>query len=242
MVAKTFELQPIGRLTVVKNRANRNVRITISPEGKVRISIPYYAPYKVGIDFARSRSDWIIKHAIKPMLISHGQTIGKRSVIYFKKQTNNSLRITTRIQGDKIVISYPLGISFTNELVQTAAKSAAIKAIKKDALSLLPARVKILSDNYSLPVNKVKIKRLKSRWGSCDREANITLNLFLIQLPEELVDYVILHELAHTKQLNHSPQFWSFLEQISPDVKILRKRLKNYRPELIFGSNGLNQA
>ena len=76
------------------------------------------------------------------------------------------------------------------------------------------------------------VKRLKSRWGSCDQHTNIILNIFLMQLPWECIDYVLLHELTHTNVLHHGPDFWLAMTQVLPNVTQLRKAMRDYQPIL----------
>jgi predicted metal-dependent hydrolase len=73
---------------------------------------------------------------------------------------------------------------------------------------------------------------MKSRWGSCDQHRNIVLNLFLIQLPWEQIDYVLLHELTHTEVLRHGPDFWRAMERVLSDVKQLRKAVRSAQPRV----------
>jgi predicted metal-dependent hydrolase len=81
-----------------------------------------------------------------------------------------------------------------------------------------------------LSYHSVKVKRLASRWGSCSSNKVITLNFFLMQLPWPLIDYVLIHELIHTRHMNHSPDFWNDFERIHPGAKNTRNILKQYRP------------
>lgn len=78
----------------------------------------------------------------------------------------------------------------------------------------------------------VRIRNQKARWGSCSRKGAINLNWRLILLPPELLDYVVVHELCHLQQPDHSARFWSIVEQAMPDRKQLRKRLREYSPYL----------
>ena len=90
-------------------------------------------------------------------------------------------------------------------------------------------RLNVLSTQIKFPFNKVSIRSQKTRWGSCSGRNNINLNINLVQLPEELRDYVILHELTHTKVKNHSKDFWNTLSQILPQAKLLDKKLSAYK-------------
>ena len=116
--------------------------------------------------------------------------------------------------------------------VQEAAQKACLRALKLEASSLLPPRLKELAEIHGYSFNKVTIKKMKSRWGSCDSNQNIVLNQYLIQLPWHLIDYVLLHELNHTVHMHHSPKFWSALKALLPNVKALRKEIKEHHPTL----------
>ena len=103
---------------------------------------------------------------------------------------------------------------------------------KEDARESLIKRLKELADMYGFSYNKVFIRSQKSRWGSCSSKNNISLNLTLARLPVELRDYVILHELVHTRVKNHRPRFWSELEKYLKNAKEYRSRLNDILPNL----------
>ena len=92
----------------------------------------------------------------------------------------------------------------------------------------LCTRLKKLSNQYGYIYNKVFIRQQKTRWGSCSAKNNINLNLKLVLLPAELMDYVILHELVHTKHKNHGKAFWTELNKITGDAKGLASRVKSH--------------
>ena len=101
--------------------------------------------------------------------------------------------------------------------------------LRKEAKAFLPARLAFLAEKYSFTYNQVRIKNNTSNWGSCSRKGNINLNLNLMRLPEDLRDYVILHELCHLKVPNHGPEFHSLLENLCPDHRTKEKELRKYR-------------
>lgn len=101
--------------------------------------------------------------------------------------------------------------------------------LRKEAKTYLPARLAFLAEKYSFTYNQVRIKNNISNWGSCSRKGNINLNLNLMRLPEDLRDYVILHELCHLKVPNHGPEFHSLLENLCPDHRTKEKELRKYR-------------
>ena len=87
-----------------------------------------------------------------------------------------------------------------------------------------------LAQVHGFEYRSVQIKQLTGRWGSCDSQRNIILNLFLMQLPWELIDYVILHELTHTTIMKHGPPFWEAMARVLPQVQQRRRAMRRYRP------------
>lgn len=92
----------------------------------------------------------------------------------------------------------------------------------------LTGRLKCLAEKHGLAYNKVFIRNQKTRWGSCSHKNNISLNMKIFHLPEELMDYIILHELAHTRVKDHSNRFWSELNILVEDGKGMSSKLREY--------------
>jgi predicted metal-dependent hydrolase len=231
MPKKVIILPRIGEVTLIKRRGSKNLRLSITPNGKVRVSLPYWAPYSAAVSFASSRTEWILDNSrsATPSALKHGQRIGKSYRLNFVAN-NRAASPQARLGINSITITS--GVSHQPELVQKAARAAAERALRKEARELLGDRLETLSKRYGFSYSGLKIKRLTSRWGSCSSRNVITLNYYLVQLPWHLIDYVIIHELAHTKQMDHSRQFWALVESVTPDAKRLRKEIKSYRPVL----------
>lgn len=96
------------------------------------------------------------------------------------------------------------------------------------ARSFLKQRLDFLAERFGFEYGRLAVRNQKSRWGSCSYKNNINLNVNLLRLPAELVDYVILHELVHTRVKNHGPLFWGMLEKMMPGAKEFDKQLKQY--------------
>ena len=103
---------------------------------------------------------------------------------------------------------------------------------KNYARYYLQQRVDLLSQEMSLPYNRLTIRAQKTRWGSCSIKKNINLNYRLLFVEQQFMDYVILHELVHTLHMNHSKAYWSFLESINPDARRLDKQLGHQTEKL----------
>lgn len=231
MPNKNFTLEDGLNVTVYKRRGNRNLRLSVAPGGQVRVSIPAWAAYRVGIDFAKSRQDWIRDQHRPAMPLRHGQAIGKAHHLKFAARPPPA-RIASRVSDTNIVINHPAGDLPDSSAVQRAARAACVRALRRQAEQLLPQRLATLAETNDFSYQEVSIKRLKSRWGSCDQRTRIVLNLFLMQLPWDMIDYVLLHELTHTKILKHGPDFWQAMNTILPETASLRKRLRDYHPVL----------
>jgi predicted metal-dependent hydrolase len=97
---------------------------------------------------------------------------------------------------------------------------------RKNARRLIGERVHFFATILNLQYKIVAIRDQKTRWGSCSRDQNLNFNFRLIFINPELLDYVVVHELCHLKELNHSPRFWSLVEQVLPDYRRRRLELK----------------
>lgn len=100
---------------------------------------------------------------------------------------------------------------------------------KQQALSLSEERINHFNSFYGFKYNKINIKNQKTRWGSCSKRGNINFNYKIALLPVYLADYIIVHELCHLGQFNHSPKFWNLVAKTTPNYPKIRKELKKIR-------------
>lgn len=233
MAYKKFSLPDGTSVTIYKRKASRSVRLSVTPEGEARVSIPRWSAYAVGLSFAVSRLAWIQAQRPVAPLLANGQRVGKAHRLFFVAQENAD-KVSSRVAQTEVTVTYPTQLEVDSPEVQDTAKRAVIRALRAEAESLLPKRLNDLAMQHGFSYGSVSIKQMKSRWGSCDRDRNIVLNLFLVQLPWEQIDYVLLHELTHTEVLRHGPDFWQAMERILPEVKQLRKVVRSTQP-LIYG-------
>jgi predicted metal-dependent hydrolase len=115
-----------------------------------------------------------------------------------------------------------------NILPRTSLKtnSADFKIYKQQAHALVVQKLEYFNTYYNFSYHKVSIRNQTTRWGSCSRTGNLNFNYRIYLLPDEVANYLIVHELCHLKHLNHSAAFWSAVAQTIPDYKTLRKKLK----------------
>lgn len=233
MATKTTVLPNIGEVRLYKRKGLRNMKVSVGHDGSIRVSLPFWVPFSSGIELVKRHKDWIDSRRTTPALLVNGDQIGLSHKLVFVP-VGKDKEISTRVaQNGDIRVLCPVGMNFSEPAVQNAARQACIRALKVQANKVLPKRLKNLADFHGFNFNNVRIKQLKSRWGSCSSNKEIVLNCFLMQLPTRLIDYVIFHELLHTRRLAHGPAFWTELENYVPNLKSTRKEIRNYRPVLL---------
>ena len=106
-------------------------------------------------------------------------------------------------------------------------------ALAEEALKVIPERVEYFAKVIGVTYGKITVRNQKTRWGSCSSKGNLNFNCLLMLAPPEVLDYVVVHELCHRKQMNHSKAFWSEVEKVFPDYKEARKWLKEDGSQMI---------
>ncbi|MGI0038000.1 MAG: M48 family metallopeptidase [Nitrososphaera sp.] len=106
---------------------------------------------------------------------------------------------------------------------------------RQQTCAIIGARLPILAESMCSKYNKVSVKKQKSRWGSCSRKGNLNFNLMLAAAPPEVLDYVMIHELAHLSVLDHSPRFWALVQAMDPDYRNHREWLTSFAPLIKVG-------
>ncbi len=228
MPAKQIEVSKIGTVKLYKRKDARSIKLTVR-QGYVRVTMPYWLPYKAGLEFVKSRQDWISTNSLAPSNLTNGQRIGKAHTLSYRKSLDNT-KPSSRVKQTEIIVTHYYLTKVTHPSVQIEARKAGLKALKKEANNLLPQRLEQLAAKHNFVYSSVRTRHLKSRWGSCSQQKHISLSIFLMQLPWQLIDYVILHELTHTKHLNHGKDFWAHMNKLMPNVKDLKKQLRAYQP------------
>lgn len=226
MPFKDFNLTENIKLRIVKRRSSKKLKLSIVDSNNLKLSIPYWTPYRVGINFTKSKMEWITKNLPEPVKYHNHQKIGKYHVL--ELIIGKFKRIQTSLNNNIIRINIPTGISPTDKDLTKKISNAIDKALFIESNNLLKKRTNQIADKYGFQFSSLKFKKLKSKWGSCDLNKSITLNTKLMQLPWDNIDYVIIHELCHLDFMNHSVSFWKKVESLSPNYKELRKQIKRF--------------
>ena len=226
-----IEDEEFGAITVRRSAKSSQVRLRVAPDGTLRASLPLYAPLFLVKRLVRTSRDELreLMAASRPNVTFYdGMTIGKSHSLIIRP----GAQLKASRHGQQIIATVPQGQSLQSEPVIRTIRTAMIDALRIEAKAYLPRRLKYLSEEYQLHYERVRFSHASSRWGSCSSTGTISLNIALMKLPFELIDYVIIHELAHTMQMNHSPEFWDIVVQGDPNYKQHRRQLKLESPSI----------
>ena len=222
-----------GEIKIRKNKLARSVKLSVGVDGSLRASIPYYSP-----EFAVRRLVNGSRDEIRKMLATHnaknsyqdGDLIGKTHTLFLRKFSGEEIKISN--EGNQILVQIPQELAFENPLVQSEVRKTVSKILRKQAKAYLPRRIDFLAEKYGFSFEKLRFSHTGTRWGSCSSSGTISLNIALMNLPHHLIDYVIIHELCHTRQMNHSSKFWQEVEKYCPDYKKYVQEIKQFSPSI----------
>lgn len=233
MATKQVDIPDLGIVHLYKRRDVRSIRLSLSHDGQIRVSLPYWVPYATGTAFVRSKAEWIKSRQTTSAALQQGGRVGKAHRLAFVPEQGRTVLATRITSSGEVRVFHPAELAHTEPAVQNAAKRASIRALKQQAEKLLPTRLKALAQQHGFQYNKVAVKQLKSRWGSCSSDKDIALNIYLMQLPWHLIDYVLLHELVHTRIMAHGSPFWAEMDKYIPNLRTVRKEMKTHSPVLV---------
>lgn len=220
--------EEFGKIAVRRSARANQVRIRVAPDGTLRASLPLYAPL-----FLVKRLLKASREELRVMLNDHhgdtvfenGMQIGKSHTLVVRPTA--AATATAERHGRQIIVALPPTKNLNDTTVAKKIRSIVIAALRIEAKSYLPKRLSYLSKQLGYNYEKIRFSHASGRWGSCSSNGTISLNIALMKLPFDLIDYVLVHELCHTKQMNHSPEFWELVAQGDPDYKQHRAMLKN---------------
>ena len=222
-----------GKIAVRRSAKANNISLRVAPDGTLRASLPLYAPLFLLKRLLKNSRDEI--KALLEKTESHteyydGMAIGKSHTIVVRPTTTNTAHVTRH--GQQIIVSLPEDAHLTDKYISDSIHDAVLAALRTEAKSYLPRRLQFLARSQGTSYQKVRFSHASSRWGSCSSNGTISLNIALMKLPFELIDYVLIHELAHTVHMNHSPEFWQLVKQGDPAYEQHRRLLKKETPSI----------
>ena len=232
MSNKVVQFNRIGTVTFSRNKRSKNIKISVKPDKTVLVSFPIYVSAKEVASFVAKNEEWIVKQqnkfGSKTRKFHDGFIIKTR---FYKVILQQDIKNRRKINGQEIFIFVE---DFENENSQKYIENTLVEVYRFEAKRILPQRLAELAQKYGFVFNKVTIRNNKRNWGSCSSKNNISLNLHLMKLPDNLIEYVLLHELVHTKIKNHGPGFWKQLNRLTnSQARELAKEVKKYSTYLM---------
>ncbi|HMQ96137.1 MAG TPA: SprT family zinc-dependent metalloprotease [Candidatus Saccharibacteria bacterium] len=233
MATQSFIDEKLGEVVVHRNARSRGIRIKPSLTGQLVAIAPPLIPLSlIKLTVKKSRKD-LEKIRINNQLplYAHGQAIGKsHSLHVVSDDTVEEIAIVTRDRT--IICRIPPDLEPSSPKVQQAIREYIVKILRKEAKTYLTRRLAVLAGRHGYSYAKVRFPHAASRWGSCSSNGTISLNIALMKLSLEEIDYVLIHELCHTIEMNHSSRFWQLVEAADPHYRLHRKTIKNQTPAL----------
>ncbi len=223
--------EEFGTITIRKSARATQVKLRVAPDGTLKASMPVYAPVfllKRLVKSSRVELRKMVEQARPVTSYHHGQQIGKSHTLIVRAAPHLSV-VRNKQQ---ITVNLPESKKLSDTDVLNAIREVTIVALRVEAKSYLPKRLAYLANQLGFSYERVRFSHASSRWGSCSSTGTISLNIALMKLPFELIDYVIVHELAHTHEMNHSERFWHLVSKGDPLYKQHRKMLKNEAPSV----------
>jgi predicted metal-dependent hydrolase len=222
-----------GKITIRRSARASQVRIRVAPDGTLRASLPLYAPLflvKRLLKNSRDELRAILQDHQPDTSFENGMAIGKSHTLIVRPSTTSQVAVSRH--GQQIIVNLPSGSTLDDPIVVSATREVVIAALRREAKSYLPKRLQFLATKYGFSYQKVRFSHASGRWGSCSSNGTISLNIALMKLPFELIDYVLIHELSHTRQMNHRPEFWKLVAIGDPEYIQHKRALKNETPSI----------
>lgn len=228
-----YEDPTLGTIVVKRYSLSSGLKFKISPKGEVNVSAPKSTPL-----FFIKRAVSSERRALSEMLNKHrstadytrDQTIGKSHQIIIEINAAQSEKV--ELKGRTILVRLSQAEDIMKNDIQKRIQSLVIKVLKKEASAYLTRRIAVLAQRNGFSYKKLRFSHSGTRWGSCSSSGTVSLNIALMKLPLELIDYVIIHELCHTVEMNHSSSFWKLVRTSDPNYLKHKKDLSAHNPAL----------
>jgi len=233
MGTRILNMEGIGAVTFTRRKGSRRISLRVKPDGSVLVNHPWFAASNDVLGFVAEHAGWILeqkeKMAGRKIRYQLDEMVQiKNTTIKISRSGVNKLE--AGVSPGLVVVAVPVNLPVESDEVQHFIRGVVTLVCRKEAKKYLPERTRQLAQRNGFFFRKVFIKNLKSKWGSCSSQQNINLNLSLMLMPDHLIDYIILHELAHLREPNHGPGFWALLNQLTENkAKALDREIrKNY--------------
>lgn len=211
-------------LLLVRNARARRYVLRLRPDGTARVTVPRGGSIAEARRFADRNLAWLEAQLKRPPAQPPSPLEWRLgSEVLFRGE---HARLEAEVNGANLIRLGPETLTVTN--LADDLRPAIERHLRRLAERELPLRVMEFAAHHQLTVRCVTVRNQRSRWGSCSRRATISLNWRLIQTPPFVRDYIVLHELMHLREMNHSLRFWRQVEAVCPDYRVAEQWLKQH--------------
>lgn len=210
----------------------KNIIGKIKHDGEIYITHPWLCSQARAERFLIERTDWFLAHLEKHQSNHKPITEGREKFTHFHdlqivKSDDTKLQITTK--NNIITIKVPCNTSIENPEIQKKIVKTLEEILRKEAKEFIPPKVRELANRCGFTYSKISIRNAKTRWGSCNSQKDLMFSLYVMTLPYEHIEHILLHELCHTIYMNHSKKFYEILDTCcGGNIARLRKEHKKH--------------
>lgn len=219
----------LGRILIRPNVRAKNI-IARRRENEIYLTVPYGFNFKRLPRILDEMRPRLIKVALKAKpSITEESVIDTFTFQARISRTDKVKEVQMGLRDGELIIFIPEGLDMMSGRLQDRLKEMIRSVLRHEAKRVLPQKVAFWANKFNLSFRQVKINKSATRWGSCSIQKNINLSLYLMLLPEKLIDYVVLHELAHTVEMNHGEKFWELLSKLcGEDAKAVSRSVRKF--------------
>jgi predicted metal-dependent hydrolase len=207
------------------NPRSRNLRLRITPKAEVVVSAPPRTPDRIIAQFVSDHTDWILKHQQQ---VQRQRKTQNTEMMVFGKMYKKVVRAADDcLKQPVVIIDDEMHISPVSQS-KASVERALITFLKTTAQKYIIPRTKQFGEVMNISYASITLREQKTRWGSCSSTGALNFNWRLVQYPSAIIDYVIVHELAHRREMNHSHRFWAIVAKYDPDYQSHRQWLRKH--------------
>lgn len=228
----TFTDPEFGEITINKRRGSRSIHIKVGTDGRYVATVPPFTPIiylKQVVNNSRAELRNLAKNTSIAQPYTDGQTIGQQHTLAVVT-TQLIKKPEVKVLKGKLLVYLPPEFELAQPQVQQQVRDAAITILRREAKAYLPDKLAQLANQHGFHYQRVRFSHAAGRWGSCSSTGTISLNIALMKVPPELIDYVLIHELCHTRHMNHSPAFWAEVHALDPRYKLHKRLIAKHTP------------
>lgn len=215
-----------------RSKRAKHIRLTIRNPSEVILTLPKFVPEFLGHQFVKAKRDWILStirnistNALPTKIYQDGNKIKflGTEIITLKIESSLSKSFVYDVDQLKLKITKPEDIK---DLLEKFYKTQARDYITHKALHY--------SERLGVQFNRIALKNNRTNWGSCSSKKNLNFNWRIILAPKEIVDYLVIHEVCHLREMNHGSNFWALVKQLDPNYKTHKAWLKANEKGLVL--------